>query len=284
VWLVHGYPGLEKFRSSRKRAIAQDPDTKDGDWFYNGHGEVLPVVLETIDGLNLDFRVSDHVTKSILEELVKRMLDIPDARPSARQLYVYATRICKRTSNSGPAQPPPPPSAALPTPTVEIAVSSDPYVSSSGPSPQLTTLPVNGPSLRPTSTVVPTAQSTAVTNAGSQSTSTPNLNVPVQTPSGTNPSPYPSSTSGSVTSANTAFTTSTRSSTPTPSIPQSSSSRRPSLQQGNPGSTRTQLPNLRVEIAEKWISERKAGRLTALPHDDLLRRLETRDHIGICSN
>lgn len=203
MWLVHGYPGLLKFRSSRNWALAQDPDIKDSDWFHNGRGEVLPVVLETIDGLHLDLRVSDPVTERILEELVKRMLDISDARPSARQLYMYATRICRGASNSGSAQPPPPPSAGLPTPTVEIALNSAPYVSSSGPSLQPPNLPINRPS--------------------------------------------------------------------------------PS-QHGNPGSTRIQLPNLRVDVAEKFISERKAGRFTASPNDNLLRRLENRDHVGICSN
>jgi hypothetical protein len=300
VWLIHGYPGLKKFRSSRKMAIVEDPDTKDGDWFHNGHGEVLPIVLETIDGLKDDIRKSDHVTERILDELVKGMLDIPDARPSAKQLYVYATRICKRASNTGPAgkplpistasvvkkesfksialPPPPPPPPGLPTPTSVASA-----VSSSAPSPQSTSSPINELSLLPNPHVL-AALSIAETNARSQNRSTSNLNVPVQTPSGTNPSPYPPSVTGSVTSLNREPTPSIRASTPTPSIPKSSSSRRPSIQQGIPGSTRPQLPNLRVDVAERWISEMKAGRPTELPHDELRRRLETRDHVRIYSN
>lgn len=95
VWLIHGYPGLQDFRLSRRAAISAIPEMKDGDWFHDSM-KVLPIVLKTMDSLEKDFCKSDGVTAAILDKLVKVMLDEPEVRCTAKQAYRLALRILPR--------------------------------------------------------------------------------------------------------------------------------------------------------------------------------------------
>lgn len=254
-------------------AVTKIPNIKNGDWFHNGK-EVLPVVLETIDDLKEDLRNSDQVTGVILEMMVKSMLDVPDVRPTAKALHVHATRILHRPSIIGsPMVDSSQGSQTLPTTSSAAA-----GAAISGPdSGRLTQNEHTILGSRP-----PADQTAATTSRPSapdvesqpgqriQNGNSSNLNLPIPNKSSTG------SVSGSTRPANRSPSPSGAPLTITASNSRPSPSRRPSK-----GPSRPELPKLDVDVAERWIQDRKAGRHRDLQGKYLLERLETRDHVSI---
>ena len=273
---MYGFKGLQDFRSRRRAAISAISDMKNGDWFHNGT-KVLPVVLETIDGLEKDFRKSDKVTGPILEKLVKNMLDDPEARFTAKQAHVFAIRILHRRSiiespvvSSGSQQAAPLPTAAtVGTHGRILSPDSGPLTEDPQPVPN----PVD-----PNTSAGTTCRSSAPGEESQpvqkyQNGSNSNLNIPISNLPKTELQSSTASASGSSRSANRSPTPLGPPLIPTVSILRSNSSRRPSI-----GNNQTELPRLEVDIAERWIQEKRAGRGGSLPGKYLLGRLETRDH------
>ena len=269
---MHGFAGLQEFRRKREIAISQIPDMKNGDWFHNGNN-VLPIVLKTMKDLEKDFRKSDQVTEAILEKMVKNMLDVPEVRYTAKGLHVQARRILHRPSiiespkvGSGPEE-----SQPLPI-TVTVAASTPILGPDSG---RLTQNPqtVSSPTEQTTTAaavlpVVPAAEPV-------QNGSSGNLNLPIPNMLKNEHQSPAASASGSTQAASRPPGPSEQPLTPTVSNPRPSSTRRPS----NKGPIRD-LPNLEVDVVERWIENRKAGRPHELQGKYLLERLETRDHVG----
>ena len=266
VWLVHGYTGLEDYRRKREEALARIPDMKGGDWFHDGK-EVLPIVLKTIDDLEDDFRKSDQVTGPILEKMVKNMLDVPEMRLTAKGLHVQARRILHRPSiiespvvSSGSTGTQPLPTTATATTDTTIL---------GADSGRLTQNPQTG--IPPADQTTGTSSGPSATDAVSQPAqktqngSSSNLNIPVSNMPKNERRSSTASVSGSVRSAKRSTT---------PSNTRSSSSKR--LANG----PSRELPLLKVDLAEQWINNRRAGRPNDLAGKYLLERLETRDHVG----
>jgi hypothetical protein len=247
VWLIHGYPGLQDFRLSRKAAISAIPEMKDGDWFHDGT-KVLPIVLETMDSLEKDFRKSDGVTAAILDKLVKVMLDEPEVRYTAKQAHTHALRI-------------------LPRPNIAIS-------SVTGPSPKS---PESFPPATGATPTITDAEPLPVQNT--QNGSSSNLIIP--SPNHERRSSLTLESRSSLAADRSPIRLGSPI-TPTPSHARSTSyvrSRRVPSQPNQP--SQPELPNLDVDVAERWIRDRRAGTQRTLPGEYLLERLATRDHVCI---
>jgi serine/threonine protein kinase len=276
VWLIHGYPGLENFRLSRRAAISAISNMKGGDWFHDGT-KVLPIVLETMDNLKNDFRKSDQVTGPILDTLVMVMLDEPDVRYTAKQAHTYALRILPRpiiaispvTGHSRQGSESFPPAATVVTPT---AISG----SDSG---RLEQKPEAVMRLR-----YSVEESTATRRRASAADVQNISNLSIPSPNGPNHERRSS------------FALPSRSSLPADRLPTqlgppftltvsnalSTSYVRPKSvpnQPNQPG--QPELPKLDIDVAERWIRDMRAGKPRKLPGDYLLARLATRDHVCI---
>ena len=274
MWLVHGYAGLETYRRNREDAIAKIPDMKGGDWFHNGK-EALPVVLKTIDDLSEDFRKSDQVTGSILEKMVKNMLDVPDMRLTAKGLHVQARRILHRPSI---IESPVAISESTKTITSKAVVTDTPIL---GPdsgrltqSPQTVMPPTDQTTTTATRPSAPDPTPQPVQKTQSRNSSNVNLtisNIPTMDRQSST-----TSASGSVQSTNRSAVPSGQPPTPTPTPPnpRPNAPRRPSK------GPSIELPSLEVGVVERWIEKRRAGNAYNLPGKYLLERLETRDHVS----
>ncbi|KUJ17135.1 kinase-like protein [Mollisia scopiformis] len=229
VWLIHGFPGLQRFRRNRSAAISAIPEMKNGDWFHDGT-RVLPIVMETINSLQSDFRKSDRVTGPILEKLVKVMLDEPEVRYTAKQAHTHAMRILLSPSIAGPP-----------------AASHSPQGSDSG-------------RLAPGSLSVLNQQDGNMSNVNIASS---NISTPEHRTSVTVPSR--SSIAGD--------RSPTRLGSSTSYVPPKRGHTQPNK------SSQPELPRLDVDVAERWIRDKRAGRPRRLPGEYLLKRLATRDHV-----
>lgn len=95
VWVVLGMPGLLKYRHQRKQEICLRGTTQDGSCFHDGEG-LLETVKSTHQRLMTrgEVRPGDHITKPVLDHMVKYMLDEdPDYRDDALKLWKKSKKI-----------------------------------------------------------------------------------------------------------------------------------------------------------------------------------------------
>jgi hypothetical protein len=91
IWIANGYKGLEEYRRQRKAEIDNIPDFDCGDCFHNGR-EVLKTVGIAHRNMEKRLQLSDHITKSVIDTMVKEMLWKND-RPSVEALQHKVTNI-----------------------------------------------------------------------------------------------------------------------------------------------------------------------------------------------
>lgn len=273
VWLIHGYPGLKTFRLNREDAIKAIPEMKNGDRFHDGTN-VLPVVLQTIDGLKNDIRKSDKVTEDILENLVRNMLDEPKVRYTATQAHVHARRILRRPSMVESPVASHDPRTAESLRTVATVVRPTQISGSDNGRPAQkprTTVPSSVEESTATSSHASAVDAEAQLAQNTQNRNISNLNIPLQN--------FPNAERRSSVTSPT-LVGQPLSSTVSNSTTRSTSYVRPKPKPIQPG--QQELPKLDVDVAERWIRDKKAGRVRTLPGDYLLDRLATRDHVGTC--
>lgn len=277
VWLVRGFAGLKAYRQSRSEQISRIPGIKKGDWFHDGD-KALPIVLQTLDELPNDFSKSDRVTKFVIDQLVKDMLDTPQSRSSASRLSTLADRTFRGANTID----------LSPVPATLLGSENDRLTQSPVPlrgNEDSSLLPI------PTSLSIPTSVFEPSQRDGDfRDRNGPQRNMPTQ--------------SAIIHNNSTPYTTrvSKKAETTTNGIPPVS----PSPQQAsehifsNIGSTTSQirldsatprnssgrpLPTLTVGDAERWIQDKKRkarwGPVKQLPNEYLLGRLETRDHVCV---
>lgn len=95
VWVVLGMPGLLKYRRERKQEISERGTDQDGSCFHDGQN-LLKCVKSTHQRLMTrgEVRPGDHITKPVLDHMVKYMLDEdPDYRDDAVRLWKKAKKI-----------------------------------------------------------------------------------------------------------------------------------------------------------------------------------------------
>jgi len=92
IWVVHGRPGLDQFRQSRKDDIAKIPRFEDQDCFHDGD-TLLPAVRKAHTELCHSIRPCDYVTQKVVNELIKDLLGPSEGRLTALQLYTKSQRI-----------------------------------------------------------------------------------------------------------------------------------------------------------------------------------------------
>ena len=206
--------------------------------------------------------------------MVKSMLDVPDVRPTAKALHVHAMRILHRPSivgslmvdSSQESQTLPTTSsaaagAAILGPDSGRLTQNEHTILGSRPSADQTAATTS----RPSAPGVESQPGRKIQDGNSS-----NLNLPIPNQSSTG------SVSGSTRPANRSPSPSGAPLTTTVSNPWPSPFRRPSK-----GSNWLELPKLDVDVAERWIQDRKAGRHRDLEGKYLLELLETRDHVNI---
>lgn len=92
VWIVRGQTGLGHYKEDRKQETKKR-GIKDIGCFHDGE-RALKCVKRWNDHVFEDKRISDHVTKNVLQKLVNEMLyPEADARPTAKQLRRKAKGI-----------------------------------------------------------------------------------------------------------------------------------------------------------------------------------------------
>ena len=209
----------------------------------------------------------------ILEKMVKNMLDVPDVRPTAKALHVHATRIFHRPSikrfsvvdysqesQAFPTTSPAAAGAAILGPDSGRLTQNEHTILGLRPPADQTAATTS----RPSAPDVESQPGQRIQNGNSS-----NLNVPIPNQSSTGSVSGSTGPARSPSPPSAPFTT-------TVSNPRPSPSRRPSE-----GSSRPELPQLDVDVAERWIQDRKAGRHRDLQGKYLLERLETRDHVSV---
>jgi serine/threonine protein kinase len=276
VWLIHGYSGLENFRLSRRAAISAIPNMKDGDWFHDGT-KVLPIVLETMDNLENDFRKSDRVTGHILDKLVKVMLDEPDARYTAKQAHIHALRIL------------PPPSIAI-SPVSDHSRQGSESFPPAAAATVVTPTAISGPDSRqlaqkPEAVVRYSVEESIATRRRASAADVQNIsNLSIPSPNSPDHERRSSFTlpSRSSLAADRSPTQLGPPLTPTVSNVLSTSYVRPKRAPNQPNQpSQPELPKLDVDVAERWIRDMRAGRPRKLTGSYLLARLAARDHVCI---
>jgi hypothetical protein len=205
-----------------------------------------------------------------MEKMVKDMLDVPDVRPTAKALHVHATRIFHRPSITG-------------SPVVDSSQESQTFSTTSSAAASAAILGLDSGQLTQNEHTIlgsrPSADQRAATTSRPsaphvesqpgqriQNGNSSNLNVPIPNQSSTGSVSGSTGPARSPSPPSAPFTT-------TVSNPRPSPSRRPS--------SRPELPKLDVDVAERWIQDRKAGRHRDLQGKYLLERLETRDHVSV---
>jgi hypothetical protein len=94
VWIADGYRGVMDYRRRRKAETDQLRDFRDGDCFHDGY-KVLNAVRETHRNIERSLRVTDNITKQVLDTIIKEMLWESDVRPTANQLRQKPTQLLK---------------------------------------------------------------------------------------------------------------------------------------------------------------------------------------------
>jgi len=276
VWLIHGYPGLRNFRLSRRAAISAISEMKDGDWFHDGT-KLLPIILETMDNLENDFRKSDRVTGLILDKLVKVMLDEPDARYTAKQAHTHALRILPRpsiaispvTSHSRQGSESFSPAAAATVVTPTAISGSDSGRLAQTPEAMMRYFVEESTATRRR------ASAADVQNISNLSIPSPNVPNHERRSSFTLPSGSSLAAERSPTQLGPPLMSMVSNALSTSYV----RPRRPPNQPNQP--SQPELPKLDVDVAERWIRDMRAGRPRKLTGDYLLARLAARDHVCI---
>ena len=97
VWVVLGMSGLLTYRHQRKQEICERGTTQDGSCFHDGEG-LLETVKRTHHRLMTrgEVRPGDHITKLVLDRMVKDMLDEdPEYRDDALKLWKKSQKLVK---------------------------------------------------------------------------------------------------------------------------------------------------------------------------------------------
>lgn len=98
TWVVQGWKGLQAYRLARLLETSS-MNFDGGDCFHNGEA-VLATVINVPEKLKDFIRPSDHVTKPVLELMVREMLEDAVGRPTAIQLWRKASRILREAEKN----------------------------------------------------------------------------------------------------------------------------------------------------------------------------------------
>ncbi len=94
TWVGHGWNKVDEYRRRRREEFKKKTDT-DGECFHDGRnilGTVEQIHTETISNR----RISDHVTPSVLENLVQNMMITDESRLDAIFVFQSSKRIIKK--------------------------------------------------------------------------------------------------------------------------------------------------------------------------------------------
>jgi hypothetical protein len=98
TWMASGYRGILEYRAERRSEIDRITDFLSGDGFHNGE-TLLDVVPKHHQDLLTSLSHDDFVTKAVLTRMVEDMLEVPDGRPTANQLWIKSQRILRRAED-----------------------------------------------------------------------------------------------------------------------------------------------------------------------------------------
>ena len=94
TWVGHGWNKVDEYRRRRRVEFKEKTNT-DGECFHDGDNTLLTVEQIHTETLS-NRRVSDHVTPSVLEDLVQDMMIVNGARLSAKFVFEKSKRIINK--------------------------------------------------------------------------------------------------------------------------------------------------------------------------------------------
>ena len=99
TWVGHGWNKIDEYRRRRRQEFKEHTST-DGECFHDGSN--MLVTVEQIHAETLsNRRVSDHVTPSVLEQLVPSMMIVGGSRLPAKFIFESSKRIIKAAKAKG---------------------------------------------------------------------------------------------------------------------------------------------------------------------------------------
>ncbi|KAF8850604.1 hypothetical protein BDZ45DRAFT_186822 [Acephala macrosclerotiorum] len=98
TWIVSGYEGTQRYRRKRKDEVDMRGRFASRPYFHDGLG-----ILDTVQDhhrLLLDMlRSQDDISRSVVSLMIEEMLEVPEGRPNADQLWYKAQRILSKAED-----------------------------------------------------------------------------------------------------------------------------------------------------------------------------------------
>lgn len=187
-WLKYGYQGILDYQRERSDEIGRIADFEDADCFHNGE-KALEAVKKSHQTSTSNLRPEDFITKPVVEQMVREMLQDSVARPSARVLAYKSKQLLTeaRKNLADMNSPPSPPSLdrrtgpkrvqtvpafrSSPPPPPKLPPSEGAFPGSTFPSVMMPQTPDRNPSLHLMRPDIPTP--TSLPDEGDQQSNSP---------------------------------------------------------------------------------------------------------------
>ncbi|KAF4634094.1 hypothetical protein G7Y89_g4015 [Cudoniella acicularis] len=98
TWVAGGYEELSKYRQQRKIENYADGNMSPGNSFHDG-GNLLDIITEHHRKLSETLRKQDFITQAVVDNMIEEMLEIPEGRPTAEQLWIRSQRILSKAED-----------------------------------------------------------------------------------------------------------------------------------------------------------------------------------------
>ena len=99
TWVGHGWNKVDEYRRRRRQEFKEKTGT-DGECFHDGRN--ILVTVEQIHAETLsNRRISDHVTPSVLEQMMPLVMIVDGSRLSAKMIFEMSKRIINKAKTKG---------------------------------------------------------------------------------------------------------------------------------------------------------------------------------------